>query len=108
MTSFEDRERAFENKFALDEALMFKAEARACKLFGLWLSEQMDMSAEEAGEFASDLITANLEEPGFDDVKRAAAPKMLEKGFALSEEDVDAKLQELFVEAQQQIKNEAA
>lgn len=108
MTSFEDRESAFENKFALDEALMFKAEARACKLFGLWLAEQMDMSAEEAGDFASDLITANLEEPGFGDVKRAAAPTMVEKGLSISEEDIDAKLQELFVEAQQQIKNEAA
>ncbi|MEZ5902216.1 MAG: ATPase inhibitor subunit zeta [Alphaproteobacteria bacterium] len=42
MTDFKDRESAFENKFALDEALLFKAEARCCKLFGLWMAEQLE------------------------------------------------------------------
>ena len=108
MADFNDRKSAFENKFALDEALLFKAEARCCKLFALWLGEQIGMSDDEANEFAGEIIAANLEEPGFDDVKRAIVPTMIKHDFTLPEEELDAKLEELFIEAQQQIKSEAA
>lgn len=108
MNSFDDRESAFENKFALDESLMFKAEARCCKLFGLWLAEKLGLSGEEANSYASGIVSANLEEPGFDDVKRAVAPDIAEKNLELSEDEIDAKLAELFELAQEQVKNEAA
>lgn len=107
MSSFNDRESAFENKFALDEALMFKAEARCCKLFGLWLAEKLGLEGDDANAYASNIVGANLEEPGFDDVKRAIAPDIAEKNIDLSEEDIDKKLAALFVEAQKQIKEEA-
>jgi hypothetical protein len=106
MSSFDDRKNVFENKFALDETLMFKAEARCCKLLGLWLAEQMGMSGDAATGFAGDIIAANLEEPGFDDVKRFVMPRITEKGLDISEEDVDTKLAEFFVTAQEQIKSE--
>ena len=108
MSSFNDRESAFENKFALDEALMFKAEARCCKLFGLWLAEKMGLSGDEAIAYAANIVSANLEEPGFDDVKRAIAPDITNNGLEISEEEQDAKLAGFFEEAQKQIKEEAA
>lgn len=108
MSSFDDRESAFENKFALDESLMFKAEARCCKLFGLWLAEKLGLSGEEANSYASGVVSANLEEPGFDDVIRAVTPDIAEKGLALSEDELNAKLDEFFALAQQQVKEEAA
>lgn len=108
MSSFNDRESAFESKFALDEALMFKAEARCCKLFGLWIAEKMGLSGDEAVKYAANIVSANLEDPGFDDVKRAVAPDIADKGLNISEEEQDSKLAELFEEAQKQIKEETA
>ena len=107
MSSFDDRKNVFENKFALDEALLFKAEARCCKLIGLWLAEKMELSENEANNFASNIISANLEEPGFEDVKRYLMPKIEGKDLSRSEEDIDAKLAELFIISQEQIKSEA-
>lgn len=106
MTSFDDRKNVFENKFALDEALLFKAEARCCKIFGLWVAEKLGITGEDANSFAGDVISANLEEPGFDDVKRHIMPIIQEKGLTLSEEEIDQKLGELFLLAQEQIKSE--
>lgn len=108
MSSFDDRESAFENKFALDAALLFKAEARCCKLFGLWLAEQLGFTGEEANSYASNVVSANLEEPGFEDVKRAVMPDIEEKGLEISEEEIDRKLAEYYVMAQKQIKDESA
>ena len=107
MSSFDDRKNVFENKFALDETLMFKAEARCCKNLGLWLAEQMGMEGETANTYATGVITANLEEPGFDDVKRHIMPDIEAKGLNISEEELDAKFAELFAAAQEEIKTEA-
>lgn len=107
MADFKDRESAFENKFALDESLMFKAEARACKLFGLWLGEKLNFSKGEAQALAANLVGANLEEAGFDDVKRAIAPVIVDSGVAVTDEEIDTQLEKLFIDAQEQIKNEA-
>lgn len=107
MSSFDDRKNVFENKFALDEALMFKAEARCCKIFGLWLGEQLGFDEDTANTYAGKVIAANLEEPGFDDVKRFVMPDIQEKNLPISDADLDQKLAELFVSAQEQIKAEA-
>lgn len=108
MSSFNDRESAFENKFALDEALMFKAEARCCKLFGLWLAEKMGLSGDDATTYAANIVTANLEEPGFDDVKRAVAPDIADKNLEISDEELDSKLAAFFQDAQKQVREESA
>ena len=99
----EERESAFENKFAHDEALLFKAEARCCKLFGIWLGQQMGMSPEEAESYAGTIVAANLEEPGFDDVKRAVKPDIEAKGLDISEHVLDSQLEHFFAEAKKQI-----
>ncbi len=82
MSSFDDRKDAFEKKFAHDEELAFKVEARTCKLFGLWAAEQLGLEGADADAYAREVIGANLEEPGFDDVKRKhVIDNMLEKYF---------------------------
>lgn len=107
MADFKDRESAFENKFALDESLMFKAEARMCKLFGLWLGEKLQFSEDQSKALAANLVGANLEESGFDDVKRTVAPIIADSDITITEEEIDSQIELLFIEAQQQIQNEA-
>ena len=70
MNTFDDRETAFEAKFAHDEEMTFKAEARTNKLLGLWAAEQMGISGEEAEAYAKTVIVADFEEAGDEDVIR--------------------------------------
>ncbi len=92
MTDMNDREKAFEGKYALDQEVMFRIEARAVKLFGLWLAEKMGMEGDAIRTFAASLVSANLDEPGFEDVKRAARPVLQERNIDLSEEALDQNL----------------
>ena len=70
MGSFEERESALENKFAHDEQLDFNTEARCCKLFGLWMAEQLGLEGADASTYAAAVVESNLEEAGFADVIR--------------------------------------
>lgn len=106
MSGLDDRKNAFENKFALDEANLFKAEARACKLFGLWLAEKIGLEGEAAKSYAVDVIGANLEEPGFDDVVRHVMPDIEKSDFDMTADAILAKIEGFFVMAQEQIQNE--
>jgi hypothetical protein len=68
MTTFDDRESAFENKFAHDEELRFKALSRRDRLVGLWAAEKLGKSGEEADAYARDVVKADLAHPGDEDV----------------------------------------
>lgn len=70
MTSFDDRERAFETKFARDEEMMFRVIARRNKLAGLWAAEKMGLTPEETDAYAKAVIQADFEEMGDEDVIR--------------------------------------
>ena len=70
MTTFEDREKGFERKFAHDEELKFKATARRNKLLGLWAAEKMGLAGDAAQAYAREVIKADLAEPGEEDVFR--------------------------------------
>lgn len=107
MTDMDDRKKALENKYALDQEVMFRIEARASKLFGLWIAEQLGLSGENAKVFAGSVVSANLDEPGFEDVKRAVRPALAEKGVTMSEDTLDARLAHFMEEAQVQILNES-
>ncbi len=107
MSDMNEREKAFETKYALDQEVMFRIEARACKLFGLWLAEKAGMSPEEAKIFAGSVVSSNLDEPGFEDVKRTVRPFIAEKGLDLSEEAIDAQLDHFMETARVQIMDEA-
>ena len=64
MTTFDKREEAFEKKFAVDEELRFKAEARRNKLLGLWAAEKLGMSGEAAAVYAKEVVAADFEGAG--------------------------------------------
>ena len=103
MTNMQDREKAFEAKFALDEELRFKAEARRNKLVGLWAAELMGKSGDAAAEYAMSVVSADFEEAGIEDVVRKVAADLAGKAMA---EAVRAKMDELLPVAKAQLMSE--
>lgn len=104
MTTFDDRESAFEAKFAHDEEMTFKAEARANKLLGLWAAEQLGISGEEAAAYALTVIKADFEEAGHEDVVRKVAADLDGKADA---DTIRAKRAELLAVAKGELLKEA-
>lgn len=102
MTTFDDRERAFENKFAHDAELQFKAEAHRNKLAGLWAAELLGKSDADAQTYALEVITSDFEEAGSEDVVRKLATDL---AAHVSPEQIRAKLNELMVTARAHIMN---
>lgn len=103
MSTFEDRENAFENKFAHDAQMQFKAEARRNKLLGLWAAGLMGKSAEDAESYATEVVKSDFEEAGHEDVFRKISGDL---GDAASEDDIRAKMAELMSEAKAQLMDE--
>jgi len=103
MSTFEDRQNAFENKFAHDADMQFKAEARRNKLLGLWAAELMGKTDDAADEYAKDVVKSDFEEAGDDDVLRKVAGDL---GGKASEEDIRAKMTELMAVAKAQLMDE--
>lgn len=103
MTTFNEREQAFEAKFAHDEEMQFKARARRNKLVGLWAAELLGKSGSGANDYAQSVVTADLEEAGHEDVVRKLATDL---GSRASEEQIRSKLQELMPQAQEEVMNE--
>lgn len=106
MTNIEDRQKALENKYAHDQELLFKIEARGCKLFGLWLASEMGLNEDEAKVFAGSVVSSNLEEPGFGDVLRTVKTALADKGIEISDVVLETKLDQSLEEARQQIEAE--
>ncbi|MFL5238505.1 MAG: DUF1476 domain-containing protein [Rhizomicrobium sp.] len=104
--SFEDRERAFESKWAHDEELRFKIVARRNKLLGLWAAEQMGISGEAAQEYAKGVVRADFEEPGHEDVVRKLQRDFQAKNVARSDHAIRVKMEDLLQVATDQILNE--
>jgi len=103
MSTFEDRENAFENKFAHDAEMQFKAEARRNKLLGLWAAELMGKSGDEADAYAKEVIRADFEEAGDEDVYRKVAGDLGDKA---DEATIRAKMAELMTAAKAQLMQE--
>jgi hypothetical protein len=108
MTTFETRETAFENKFAHDQQLQFRAEARACKMFGAWLAAEMGLTGDDIAHYANDLVVANLDEPGLDDVLDKAEDDLKIKGKFIIRDDLRHKLDGFYADAKRQIMKETA
>jgi len=100
MTTFTDREKAFESKFAHDAEMQFKAEARRNKLAGLWAADLLGKTGEAAAEYAMTVVTADFEEAGVEDVVRKLACDLGDKASA---EVIRAKLAELLAVAKAQL-----
>jgi hypothetical protein len=103
MTTFDERESNFENKFAHDAQLQFKAEARRNKLLGLWAAELMGMTGETAQSYAVDVVKADFEEAGHEDVVRKVAGDLGERADA---DTVRAKMAEFMDQAKVQLMEE--
>jgi len=107
MTSFEDREKGYERKFAHDQELKFRATARRNKMLGLWAAEQLGLSGEEAQAYAKEVIKADLEIPGDDDVFRKIRRDFDAKGVQKSDHQIRSKIVDLMGVAISQIEAEA-
>jgi hypothetical protein len=103
MTTFDDRENAFENKFAHDAEMQFKAEARRNKLLGLWAAELLGKSGDEADAYAKEVIKADFEEAGDEDVYRKVSGDLGDKA---TETEIRTKMVELLAVAKAQLMQE--
>ncbi len=106
MASFDDREKGEELKFARDSELRFKAEARRNKLLGLWAAEHMGLSEDHAKEYAAEVVAADFEEAGDDDVFRKISTDLKAKGAPVTDDMIRAKMSELMATAKEQILTE--
>ena len=104
MTTFDDREQAFEAKFALDQEQEFRATARRNKMLGLWAAEKMGLSPESADQYASAVVRADFEQPGEEDVFRKVAGDFKGSGLTVSEGEIRSKMDELMSIAREQIR----
>ena len=106
MTTFNDREKAFEDKYKHDQELQFKVEVRRNKLLGLWVAELLGLEGADAEAYAKEVVSADFEEPGIDDVVRKVMADVIAKSVDLSEHRLRKKMDELTDVAKQQIMNE--
>jgi hypothetical protein len=104
MTTFDKREEGFEKKFAHDEELRFKANARRNKLLGRWAAEKLGLSGVAADTYAKDVVMADFEESGDDDVFRKIRADFDAKGVAQSDEQIRSAMTELMGKAIEEIK----
>ena len=107
MTTFDDRERAFETKFAHDEEMKFRVIARRNKLLGHWAAGLMKLSPVEAESYAKDVVRADFEEAGDEDVIRKVLGDLTGAGCEVDEAEVRAALDEKSVEARRQLMSES-
>ena len=106
MTTFSDREKAFEDKYKHDQELQFKVEARRNKLLGLWVAELMGLDGGDADAYAKEVVASDFEEPGDADVVRKVLGDTGAKGVELTEHKLRKKMDELMLVAKQQVMTE--
>ena len=107
MSSFDDRKRGEEAKYAMDEATEFKVMARRNKLLGLWVADQMNLTGDDAAAYAKSVVLADLEEPGDEDVFRKVWGDVTANSLDISEAILREKMAALIPLARDQIAGEA-
>ena len=103
MTQFNDRERAFEAKFARDEEMQFRVIARRNRLLGEWAARQMGLSEEETDAYAKDVVRAEFEEAGDEDVIRKVLGDLTAAGVDIEEDRIREAIGHKLVEARRQL-----
>ena len=99
MTTFDKREEGFEKKFAVDEELKFKANARRNRLLGLWAAAKLGLSGTEADAYAKEVVVADFEEAGEDDVFRKIRHDLDAKGVKDTDQQIRQAMNELMAKA---------
>ncbi len=105
MTTFDKREKDFERRFVLDEETRFKALARRNKKLGLWAAEKLGLTGDAAEAYSKEVIAADFEEAGDEDVFRKLRKDFDEKGVDLSDHQIRRTMEELLAAANQEVQN---
>ena len=103
MTTFDDREKAFENMFAHDQEMQFRIQARRNRLLGEWAAAKMGLTPEETDAYAKAVVQADFEEAGDEDVIRKLAGDLTAAAVETDEASVRRALEEATVEARRQM-----
>ncbi|APH72387.1 DUF1476 domain-containing protein [Aquibium oceanicum] len=103
MDNLKSRKDAFENKFAHDEELKFKSMARRNKLLGLWAAEKLGKSGDDADAYAREVVKADFEEAGDEDVFRKVRGDFDAAGVEQSDHQIRRTMDELLVVAAEQV-----
>jgi hypothetical protein len=106
MTTFDDRERQEETRYKHQQELAFKARNRGNKLFGLWIAEQLGLSGEAAENYARDVVVADFDLPGDEDIFAKVRADLEAKSIEISDHILEKRLQEFRQIAAEQIKTE--
>jgi hypothetical protein len=106
MSQFNEREKGFEAKESHDREMEFKAMARRNRLLGEWAADQMGVTGEDRTNYAKEVVMADFEEAGDDDVLRKVYGDLSAKGIDTSEHLVRKKMDELLDEARKQVRSE--
>lgn len=106
MSGLKDREKAFENKYKHDEELRFRVQVRAAKLFGLWVAAQLGLEGTEADAYAKQVVEADFEEPGINDIIRKVVKDISGKSIDLSEHRLRVEFDRCLSEARDQLMSE--
>jgi hypothetical protein len=103
MTSFDDREKAFEAAFVHDQDMAFRVSARRNKLLGQWAAGRMNLTPEETESYAKGVVQADFEEAGDEDVVRKLLGDLIAAGVTTSDEEVRTAMADKAVEARRQL-----
>lgn len=106
MTDFRDREKGEERKFAMDEETAFRVAARRNRLLGRWAAEKMGLTPEETDSYAKEVVQADFEEVGDEDVIRKVLGDLTSAGCEVDEAEVRRMIEEKNVEAKRQLMSE--
>jgi len=107
MTTFDSREKAFEDKYVHDSEMLFKATARRDRLFGLWIAGELGLTGDGAADYAQSCVSADLEEPGDQDLLRKVVADIEKAGLEISSHRLETQLQDFMTEAKAQIMDES-
>lgn len=99
MTTFNERQKGFEKKFAHDQDLKFKSEARRNNLIGAWAAEKLGLAGDEVAEYQKQVRRADLAEKGDDDVVRKIRADFDVKGISISDDDIREQMVEFLAQA---------
>jgi hypothetical protein len=103
MTTFDDREQAFENKFAHDQDMAFRITARRNRLIGQWAAALMGLTPEETDSYAKGVVQADFEEAGDEDVVRKLLGDLVSANVEMDESRVRSALHDATIEARRQL-----
>ena len=106
MSGFDDREKSFEAKYGYDQEILFRITSRRNRLLGLWAAEKFGMSDNQALDYAKEVVLADFEEPGDDDVVRKVLGDFSERGLEMDGQSLRKEMIRLMDEAGRQIEEE--